>query len=327
MESVLGAIVIAGKVVESGDKADGLSENWDSWPCLAAVPLLGCSTIVRTVEFLRRSGLSEVSVFSGQSRVGSRRKPFASEYSEEEAWLSAASQLQRFREDGLEAVLIIRTGAYVECELSPLFGYHRQHGEAITRGFDTSGGLDLWVVDPKRFDGTEQLNARNLRDAISAECEVGGYVNRLQGPQDLRRMATDIMSAKCKMRPHGVEVRPGVWMDEGAQLGRGTRVVAPAYIGRDVKVAEDCLITRSSNVESNSQVDFGTAVEDTSILSNTYIGIGLDLCHSVVDGDQILNLHHEVLLRISDPVVLRRNSDRVHKQHARLESEANELAL
>src|SRR3954447_22695329 len=173
-DAVLGAIVIAGTVAESGDKPDGLSANWDSWPCLAAIPLLGSSTIVRTVEFLRRSGLSEVSVFSGQSRVGSKRKPFASEYSEEEAWRGAASQLQRFREDGLEAVLVIRTGAYVECELSTLFGYHRQHGEPITRAFDMNGGLDLWVLDPKRFDGTEELNARNLRAAISAECEVTG---------------------------------------------------------------------------------------------------------------------------------------------------------
>ena len=66
------------------------------------------------------------------------------------------------------------------------------------------------------------------------------------------------------------------------------------------------MITRCSNVEMNSYVDFGTAVEDSSILSDTYVGIGLDLSHSVVDGGDVLNLQHHVHLHITDPVVMRR---------------------
>jgi hypothetical protein len=52
-------------------------------------------------------------------------------------------------------------------------------------------------------------------------------------------------------------------------------------------------------------VDYGTVVEDSSVLSNTYVGIGLDLSHSMVEGNNLLNLQHEVVLKISDPVVLR----------------------
>ena len=88
-------------------------------------------------------------------------------------------------------------------------------------------------------------------------------------------------------------------------MERSARIVAPAFIGRNCKVGDQCLITRGSNIESNSEVDYGTVVEDSSVLSNTYVGIGLDLSHSIVDGDNLLNLQHEVTLKITDPVVLR----------------------
>jgi UDP-3-O-[3-hydroxymyristoyl] glucosamine N-acyltransferase len=62
----------------------------------------------------------------------------------------------------------------------------------------------------------------------------------------------------------GREIKPRVWVDDGAQLHRRARVVAPAYIGRASSVREDTLITRFSNVESFCEVDYGTAIEDDS---------------------------------------------------------------
>ena len=73
-----------------------------------------------------------------------------------------------------------------------------------------------------------------------------------------------------------------------------------------------------SNVESNCQIDYGTIVEDSSILSNTYVGIGLDVSHSIVNGDQLLNLEQGVAVEIADPGMIRRNS--VLRQEASLQS-------
>jgi len=294
-----------------------LSSHWNAWPsCPASVPILGCSTIVRTVDYLKQNGVDEVSVFGGRSRglvVGSNLPGVQSDFASD-AWKAAAKQLRIYREDGLETVLILDAGAYVECELASFIGQHRQEGNVLTRAIDRRGTLDYWAVDSQRFKAGEDLLA-TLEGVNFGECEVGGYANRLQTPHDLRRLAVDLMGGKCRMRPAGTESRPGVWIDEGVQIARGARIVAPAYIGRNVQIADDCLITRSSNIESSSSVDFGTAVEDSSILSNTYIGIGLDLCHSIVDGEDMLNLHHEVQLRITDPVVMRRiSSGSQHKE-------------
>jgi hypothetical protein len=48
-------------------------------------------------------------------------------------------------------------------------------------------------------------------------------------------------------------------------------------------------------------------IEDSSILTNTYVGIWLDMCHAVVQGNQLLNLAHNVSLEIADPSLIRAN--------------------
>jgi len=320
-----GAIVIAGsdpQVSEHHIQAKTTSAGWDCWRSgIASTPALGCSPLVRTAESMKRAGLTGISIL-GTTTVSEKGGLLPSE---ETAWLLAAKELKAFQEKNLDAVVITRTGHYIECEWQALLEQHRNFGQAVSRAFDSQGLLDLWVVDPRRFYAEEDL-LMTLRVTQAAECAVKGYVNRLTGARDFRRLVTDIFSFRCQVRPQATEVRPGLWLAEGTQIARSARVVAPAYIGYGVKIADDCLITRCSTVETNSYIDFGTAIEDSSVLPDTYVGIGLDLSHSVVDGGEILNLHHEVRLRISDPVVMRRLSPGA-QQDRQMVAEMKELAL
>jgi NDP-sugar pyrophosphorylase family protein len=196
--------------------------------------------------------------------------------------------------------------------------FHRVQGQAVTRVFDEEEDpLDVWVVDPSEIqEGTDILTVLN---AVSpARYVVRGYVNRLTGPADLRRLVVDGLTSHCRLRPQGTESRPGVWMDESAQVHRDARVVAPAFIGRGARVSEQCLITRCSSIESNCHIDYGTVVEDSSILPNSYVGIGLDLSHSIVDGNNLLNLERGVTLEIADPCVIRQN--KISRQEKNLQS-------
>jgi carbonic anhydrase/acetyltransferase-like protein (isoleucine patch superfamily) len=233
-----------------------------------------------------------------------------------DAWQSASQKLISLRDSGVDAVLIARVGAYMEFDAKDAIRRHREQGAAVTRAHDDQGPLDLWIVDPARFDAREDLLSALLA-AAGAHYEVPGYVNRLEHPEDLRRLVVDSLTSRCAFRPQGTEVRPGVWMAEGAQVDRGARVVAPAFVGRSVRIAEQCLITRCSNVESNSYVDYGTVVEDSTILSNTYVGIGLDLSHSIVGGRSLVSLRRNVVLDIADPVVMRENKPRTEADRLR----------
>lgn len=320
-----GAIVIAGSDTQVSDPKNRALTSSDGWDCwrggIASIPVLGCSPIARTAESFKSAGLTGISIL-GTTLWNEKTGPIPSE---EQAWLLAANELKNCKEKNCDAVVVTRTGHYIECEWQALLEQHRKYGEAVSRVFDSEGPLDLWVVNPNRFCADGDL-LKMLRVTKAAECVVDGYVNRLRGARDFRRFVTDIFSSRCRVRPYATEVRPGLWVADGAQIARNARVVAPAYVGEGVKVSEDCLITRCSALETNSYVDFGTAIEDSSVLPDTYVGIGLDLSHSVVDGDEILSLHHEVRLRISDPVVMRRHSPKV--QHdPRSVIEMKEMAL
>src|SRR5262249_36054005 len=100
------------------------------------------------------------------------------------------------------------------------------------------------------------------------------------------------------------EVRPGVWIEESAVVDRGARVVGPAYVGPHVRVSASSVITRSSNLEHGSQVDYGTIVEDASVLAGTYLGVGLDVTHAVVRGSSLADLRRNHQIEISDAKLL-----------------------
>ena len=84
-------------------------------------------------------------------------------------------------------------------------------------------------------------------------------------------------------------------------MHKRARVVAPAYIGRGSNILEDASITRFSSIEKDCFVDCGTVIEESSILANTHIGIWLDVCHAIVEGNKILSLGRDVMIEISIP--------------------------
>jgi len=211
----------------------------------------------------------------------------------------------------------MQLGAYAEIDLKEFLQFHREQRQIVTRACDREGTLDAWVIDISLVSEAMDVPTA-LRTAGPIQYFVNGYVNRLQHPRDLRRLVVDSFSNRCRLRPTGVEIRPGVWIEEGAQVHRDARIVAPAFIGRGTRIGEQCLITRSSNVESSCQIDYGTVVEDSSILSNSYVGIGLDLSHSIVDGSNLINLERDVTLEISDACVIRPNRNPRQERNFRL---------
>jgi NDP-sugar pyrophosphorylase family protein len=304
--AVLGAVVIVGPEIR--EEKDGGATTHDGTPLVCA-EVLGRSVVGRTIESLRRAGFETISVLGNISGAPSGDgMDFATKIdlcSTEEAWLGATRQLLTYKEQGSVAALVIRAAVYVDFDVKEAFQFHCEQGAVATRAFDKDGPLDVWIIDPAGVaEGVDMLTT--LAGAES-HYQVTGYVNRLEHPRDLRRLAVDGLTRRCGLRPRGNETRPGVWIDEGAQVHRDSRIVAPAFIGRESRIAEQCLITRCSSIESNSHVDYGTVVEDSSVLSNSYVGIGLDLSHSIVDGNRLLNLERDVILEVSDPRVIREN--------------------
>jgi hypothetical protein len=214
-----------------------------------------------------------------------------------------AEKLAEYASKGVEHSFVTFADAYTETDLLDLFHFHRESRKHVTRASDRDGALPLWVVDcataPQSFDISQDMMRNDESSYFIRE-----YVRRLVHPRDLRRLAADALSGNCELRPAGQEVRPGVWLGEGAEIHKKARIVAPAYIGCGARVFDDTLITRSSSIERGSFIDCGTVVENSSVLPETHVGIWLDVRHAVVAGNRLVNLARDVTVEISDPAVL-----------------------
>jgi hypothetical protein len=312
---VAGAIVVVEPEGSRGSKLAHapLSARFKRRRPLASGEVLGRSVLGRVVENLKSAGIDPIAlVGNGSLRhdVLDRKRGVASDVLTR-SWQEATQKLAGLREQKLDAILILAVGAYIEFAPVEILEFHRQLNEPVVRAYDQHGELNLWVIDPAKIPADIGL-MNYLQATKPVPYSVRSYVNRLEGPGDLRRLVVDSLSYRCNLKPAGVEVKPGIWMGQGSQVERSVRLVAPVFIGRGAKVAGQCLVTRASNVESNSQVDYGTVIEDSSVLSNTYVGIGLDLSHSIADGNHLMNLQHGIVLEIFDPVVLRRLETKEH---------------
>jgi NDP-sugar pyrophosphorylase family protein len=298
--------------VSVGDQPLGLLDE-----PLACLEILGRTTVDRMLERFLSEELAVVSVLVDarvSHLVSTAGKPdWNSDRLNcqvvDEVWTAAARTLKDYSEAGIHQAVIATAGAYVECDLPDLLQFHREHRQAVTRGFDSLGALDFWVVDSARAGELTSAFLSPSPEASRASFYfVKPYVNRLATPRHLRQFITDALRGRCEARPSGHETRPGVWIDEGAQIHKRARIVAPAYIGRGSRVREDTLITRCSNIERFSCVDYGTVIEDSSILANSYVGIWLDVAHAMVSGNKLLNLERNVLLEFSDNSLIRENT-------------------
>jgi NDP-sugar pyrophosphorylase family protein len=173
---------------------------------------------------------------------------------------------------------------------------------------DRQGPLDIWLIDVTHLENGE-LAVDALQSPLKIPYFVYTYVNRLNGAQDVRRLAIDIFLGSSEIRPHGNETRPGIWVGDGAQLHSNARLVAPAYVGKDVKIGASTLITRFSNVERGSHVDSGTVIEDASVLPDTYVGTGLDVCHAVIYRNTLVHFKKNVVLEIDDAALIGKTSN------------------
>jgi len=301
------AIVVIGETPREFSETDRPTQADKLAPFFAELELLGSSPLQRTVDRLESVGVERIVVISS-GRVRANVNPGTMHLAAEDsdsAWELAAQIARSHSEEGSDLVLIMRLGAYVEFSLDRVIENHRERSKGITRLWDQLGALDIWLIDSERIRRCQHLiSARDLLIERASRCVACSYVNRLSSALDLRRLAIDIMLMRCATRPNGTQVKPGVWVEPSAQIDRTVRLVGPSYVGRNTRVRPSVLLTRLSHVESDCDIDSGTVIEDSSILSNTYIGPSLDVTHAIVCGSHITNLKKNVALEVLDPLLI-----------------------
>jgi anti-anti-sigma factor len=316
----LGAIVVVGATgeIERPDAArprllKDPGKNFLVDQPLACVEIVGRSMTERLIERFLSAGVEIVSVLIASEGY---QPKFRTSFDEDKVEIECVQdvpaairqKIKALNDAGIDHAFLNSADVYAETDFLDLFYFHREARQAVTSSFDRHGALALWVVDcNKAQDPNLEISLDQSRSS-AASYFIREYVNRLNHPRDLRQFAEDTLRGRCESRPSGQQVRPGVWMDDKAEVHRRARIVAPAYIGRGAEIKADAVVTRFSNIEKDSCVDCGTVIEDSSILENTNIGIWLDVCHAVVSGNKLLSLGRDVTVEISDVSVMRLRS-------------------
>ena len=304
----LRALILVGGSVDDGKTP---REGGMAGVPFACLDVLGATVLERVVERLKSAGISQVSLLSSAGpeaqmyveRAASRARLDTISATGEEFWQSADQAFEQSRQNGADLVLLVRIGPYVELDYEELIQHHIDKRCRMTTVVGPDGSaLEVFVLDSsRRGDATTLLRSR--LQTVRDDCErfvARGYVNSLRTASDFRRLALDGLLERNGIRPIGNEVRPGVWVAEGAKIHRTARVLAPAFIGAYSKIRGASLITRNSVIEHHSEVDCGTVVENSTVLPFTYVGAGLDVMHSVVGFRRIFQLMRNVEVEISD---------------------------
>lgn len=280
---------------------------------IALLPALGRPMIHHIISKLTRSGVKRISVVSDPvaaaphfARAAVHPDASWNTAPPAEYWRAAEEAFLRQTQDGADLVLLIRVGGFAELELDELIQFHLDQHNRVTALHDGGDRLDIFMLTASRRNDAAFLLRHQLgaTRTPAARFPFRGYYNHLQDARDLRQIVLDAFARKIDVVPAGREWKPGVWVEEGARIMKGARVLAPAFIGARSKICPTAVLTRGACVEHHCHVDFASVIEDSTLLPYTSIGAGLDITHSVVGFRRVANLRRNIEVEITDPKLI-----------------------
>lgn len=301
---------IRGLVLINSDSV-ALDDHAPSQPLLGLVDVAGKTPLQRTVERLQKFGIFPVTaVIEGHYPPNALRgfgRAAAVTVPSDRFWRAAETAFNDLAQSGAELVILIRLGAYAEIDFEGMVQFHLDRHCRVSQACHDGRVIETFCISASRRNDAASL-LRSQLSRCRSECplfEHAGYTNQLAETGDLRQFAIDILTLKTETGPAGKQIRPGVWAAPRAQIEKGARVLAPAFIGSFARVRSGAVVTRCSSVENHGQVDCGTVVENSTVLPYCSLGAGLELAHSVAGFGCIWNLRRGCSVQISDGKLLR----------------------
>ncbi len=281
---------------------------------LAFLDVLGRPVVHRMANLLQEQGVSRVSILSEypmpamssagravQAAIGCEHLAPA------RFWRGAENAFSDLVQAGADEVIVIRLGGYIQLDVQDLLSHHFEKRCRVTAAVTPDGKpLEVFSISANRRNDAAFLFRHQLQETRTP-CQnyvFHGYVNRLETASDLRALAVEALLQRIPIQPEGKEIRPGIWVAEGARIHPTARLVAPAFVGERARVLERAVVTRCSAVEHHAVVAPGTVVEGATVLPHTRVGAALDLAHTVAGLGRVINLRRAVEVEVEDPRLL-----------------------
>jgi carbonic anhydrase/acetyltransferase-like protein (isoleucine patch superfamily) len=219
------------------------------------------------------------------------------------------SVLRDLARQGVEKLLVIKLKSYAEMDLTDLLRFHNEKRNTVTVAQDSRGALGVRMVDRSAV-ATHAPDASSPTNNERACYQFQGYAKRLLLSSERQDLVRDALSGACAMRPAGTQIRDQLWIEESADVEKSVRVNGPAYVGARTMLRAGVTVGPFSSIERDCVVDCGTTIERSTILPCTYLGPGLLIRHSLVDGPCLEHLDWEAVVDLGPAGLGRRLQSR-----------------
>jgi mannose-1-phosphate guanylyltransferase/phosphomannomutase len=269
----------------------------------------GFKDIVVTVQFLA----SQVRNYFGD---GSDMEVDLA-YATEPTPLGTAGSVRNAAEMLGETFVVISGDALTDIDLDEVVGFHRRRGALATVVLKRLPN-PLYVLEPEMFEHIPDGQPSDFAgDVFPKLLEQGaplfgfvadGYWEDVGSLEAYQRAHQDILDGRVKVDVRGFQVRPGVWLGEGAELDPDAVLTAPVLIGDFTKVEAGARLREYTVVGSGVIVKRDAFLHRAIVHDNAYIGPGTSLRGCVVGRSADVKQGG----RVEDGVVVGDNADIGH---------------
>src|SRR6266498_3888547 len=157
--------------------------------------------------------------------------------------------------------------------------------------FSDTINTGIYVLEPEVFQHIPDGGSDSAGDIFPKLLELGaplygfvvdGYWEDVGNLEAYQKAHQDILDGRVKVDIGGFEVRPGVWLGEGAEVDPDARLDGPVLIGDFAKVERDVHLREYSVIGSGVVVKSGAFLHRAIVHDNAYIGQGASLRGCVV---------------------------------------------
>jgi mannose-1-phosphate guanylyltransferase / phosphomannomutase len=157
--------------------------------------------------------------------------------------------------------------------------------------FSDTINTGIYVLEPEVFEHIPDGPSDFAGDIFPKLLELGvplfgfvvdGYWEDVGNLDAYQRAHQDILDGRVRLDLGGFEVRPGLWLGEGAEVDPDARLDGPVLIGDWAKVERNAHLREYSVIGNGVVVKSGATLHRAIVHDNAYIGQGASLRGCVV---------------------------------------------
>lgn len=221
-----------------------------------------------------------------------------------------------------ETVLLMPSDRLLTLDFDAALAAHQQAKAALTRVIVDGHVTGAYLIEPhlsalippRTYYDIEADLLPLLRDQVVYDFHSPHYFNPLTSLRDYYEaqaamLASAQQSSADNPLAYRIETRqiaPGIWVGRNTSIHASAKLAPPLYIGDDCWIGREVELGPNSVICSNVVIDDEASIEESTILSESYVGRLVNIKERVIKAELMIEPLSESSTSIEDPFLLSR---------------------